>query len=91
MKQIDELIERLKWVPHVHREGSREHVTIIGLYDDGETVAPIEWCTAPFCESNRSEIAYLLDRGIDPLDAQPPPLLRQSIESALRSRTGGTA
>lgn len=46
---LEGLIERLPWTPHVHREGSREHVMIVGVYDDGETVMPITWCTCPFC------------------------------------------
>jgi hypothetical protein len=76
----EDVLENMPWVKHVHLNGSREHVTIFGLYDDGQVVAPIEWCTAPFCDSNRHMIEYLIDRGVDPIDAQPPPLLRQRLE-----------
>lgn len=80
---IEELIERLPWVDHVVKNGSREHVTIFGVYDDGATVVPITWCTSPFCRDNRSMVEYCLDRGLSPIDMQPPPRLLRALQGSM--------
>lgn len=76
---IAKRLEEATWVPHVVKEGSREHVTVFGAYDDGAQFTTINWCTSPFCEQNRREVARLAGLGIDVVACQPPPRLRALI------------
>lgn len=76
------VLKSTKWNRHVAKNGSREHVRSIGLLTaEGEDV-PITWCSSPFCIDNLREAEWLMSKDIDPIDAQPPPLLRELFDAA---------